>query len=77
MSRTNRLLVVALFVAAAPALAQSVTVRLPAPPVPSVQVVVPAPVVVVQPAPARVVVERRTVYVESKGNRGKHKGQNK
>ncbi len=76
MSRITRFLVVAVLVAALPALAQSVTVRLPAPPMPSVQVVVPAPVVV-QPAPARVVVEQRTVYVESKGNRGKHKGQNK
>ncbi len=76
MFRINRLLVVAAFAAAEPALAQSVTVRLPAPPVPSVQIVAPAPVVVVQSAPVRVV-EQRTVYVEQKGNRGKHKGQNK
>ncbi len=76
MSRMNRLLVMVAFAAATPALAQSVTVRLPAPPVPSVQVVVPAPVVV-QSAPAPVIVQQRTVYIEPKGNRGKHKGQNK
>jgi len=77
MTRLTQLLAVAVFSAAAPALAQRVTVHLPAPPVPRVQVVVPAPVVVVQPAPTRVIVQQRTVYVEPKGNRGKHKGQHK
>ena len=75
MSRLNRLVVVAAFAVSVSALAQSVTVHLPAPPMPTVQVVVPAPAVVVQPAPAQVVVQQRTVYVEPKGNRGKHKGQ--
>jgi len=81
MSRLTRCFVFAALLGAVPALAQ-VTVTVPAPPMPSVRVVVPAPVVVhpapvvVQPAP--VVVEHRTVIVQPvKSNRGKHKGHRK
>lgn len=63
----RRALLLALIAFAVPAAGQNVTVVLPRPP--SVRVVAPAPVVVVQPAPV--------VVVQQKGNRGKHKGQNK
>ena len=74
LTRSFRLAVFAL-TTSVPAFAQ-VTVFLPAPPRPTVHVVVPSPVVVV---PAPVVVEHRTTVVvqETKGNRGKHKGQRK
>jgi hypothetical protein len=74
MSRLSRCVRFAVLVAAVPAFGQSVTVVLPAPPRPTVHVVVPSPVVVV---PAPVVVEHRTVVVQTKSNRGKHKGHKK
>lgn len=74
MSNISRCLRLAVLVVGLPAFGQ-VTVVVPAPPRPSVHVVVPSPVVVV---PAPVVVEHRTVIVTPvKGNKGKHKGQRK
>ncbi len=74
MPRFSRCLRLAVFVLAVPAFGQ-VTVVIPAPPRPRVQVIVPAPVVLV---PAPVVVEHRTVVVQpGKVNRGKHKGHRK
>lgn len=72
MSRLTRCLRFALLVVAAPVFGQSVTVSLPAPPVPTVHVIAPAPVVV-----EHTTVVQPVVVQQGKGNRGKHKGQNK
>ena len=79
MPRSFRWFPLAALFATASSFAQDVTVVLPAPPVPTVHVHVPAPVILV---PGPVVVEHHTVIEEhdsdhGRGNRGKHKGQRK